>query len=224
MFIYLTINKVNDKKYIGMCTRSDNNYLGSGALLKKAIKKYGKENFERHILYETNNFEDLCEKEKQFIIDYDAVNNDEYYNIADGGHGGSPKTVENIWNNRTIEERENISKKISNTRKEKGLAKGEKNSMFGRSTSKIVENIWNNRTIEERENIGKKISETKRKTGAVKGEKNPMFGRSIIKENNLKWYTNGEKNIYASEDKQPEGFWRGRTNLSGKIGKRKHAE
>ncbi len=78
--------------------------------------------------------------------------------------------------------------------------------------------------IIERENIGKKISNTRKEKGLAKGEKNPMFGRSIIKENNLKWYTNGEKNMYASEDKQPGGFWRGRTNISGKIGKRKHAK
>ncbi|WP_425411978.1 hypothetical protein [Lysinibacillus contaminans] len=53
-FIYETINKINGKKYIGKCIydRINNweNYLGSGVYLKRAIKKYGKENFEKKII------------------------------------------------------------------------------------------------------------------------------------------------------------------------------
>lgn len=45
MYIYLTTNTINGKKYIGMCTRDDDWYFGSGKLIKSAIKKYGKENF-----------------------------------------------------------------------------------------------------------------------------------------------------------------------------------
>ena len=42
------------------------------------------------------------------------------------------------------------------------------------------------------------------------GDNNPMAGRSAPREQNLKWYCNGEKTIYVTEGTQPEGYWRGR--------------
>ena len=41
-YIYLTTNLINNKRYIGMTTKNDSNYFGSGKLIKWAIKKYGK--------------------------------------------------------------------------------------------------------------------------------------------------------------------------------------
>ena len=41
MQIYLTVNSVNKKWYIGRDKNSSTNYFGSGTFLKKAIKKYG---------------------------------------------------------------------------------------------------------------------------------------------------------------------------------------
>ena len=54
-FIYLTTNLVNGKIYIGKHEFSkhkkvNSTYLGSGELFKRAVKKYGKENFKRKIL------------------------------------------------------------------------------------------------------------------------------------------------------------------------------
>jgi hypothetical protein len=42
------------------------------------------------------------------------------------------------------------------------------------------------------------------------------------KDKNLKWYT--KENIYVTENTQPLNFVKGRTNLSGNIGKRKNAK
>lgn len=41
MYIYLTTNTINGKKYTGMCTRDDDWYFGSGKLIKSAIKMFG---------------------------------------------------------------------------------------------------------------------------------------------------------------------------------------
>lgn len=86
-FIYLTTNLINGKKYIGQHygTTTDK-YLGSGIQLTRAIKKYGKENFQREIL-EIVSENTVDEKEKYYIDLYNAVASEEYYNIAEGGNG-----------------------------------------------------------------------------------------------------------------------------------------
>lgn len=45
MIVYKTTNLINNKIYIGKDTHDNPKYLGSGIVLKRAIKKYGKLNF-----------------------------------------------------------------------------------------------------------------------------------------------------------------------------------
>ena len=63
MVIYEIKNLINGKKYIGKDSKNNPNYLGSGKYLKLAIKKYGKHNFIKEILFETDDFEKLKAKE-----------------------------------------------------------------------------------------------------------------------------------------------------------------
>ena len=51
-YIYKTTNLINGKIYIGQHKSSsfDTNYYGSGKLLIKALKKYGKENFKIELI------------------------------------------------------------------------------------------------------------------------------------------------------------------------------
>lgn len=87
-YIYLTTNLINGKKYIGQHNGSiKDDYLGSGVLLVKAIKKYGKENFKKEILEECN-ITELDEKEKYWITYYNAFEDENFYNLAKGGQKG----------------------------------------------------------------------------------------------------------------------------------------
>lgn len=89
--IYLTINNINNKKYIGQhkTTNILDSYLGSGSILLKSIEKYGRENFTRRVLDFAYSKEDLCEKEVWWIKYFNAVESGEYYNIHEGGFGGN---------------------------------------------------------------------------------------------------------------------------------------
>lgn len=87
--IYETTNKINNKKYRGahVTLNLHDGYLGSGRLLKKAIAKYGFENFERKILCECDSVESMFEQEAIFV-NPDWVEDPSTYNLKIGGEGG----------------------------------------------------------------------------------------------------------------------------------------
>lgn len=85
MVIYKTINLVNGKLYIGQDSKNDSNYLGSGSLIKKAIKKYGRENFKKEILEHCQTKEELNKREIYWIEKLNTI--EEGYNITTGGEG-----------------------------------------------------------------------------------------------------------------------------------------
>jgi len=86
--VYLTTNKINNKKYIGADKNNNPNYFGSGLKIKLAIKKYGRENFTKEIIEECE-LDNLYEREKYWVDFYDCVNSDDYYNLSEGGKGGN---------------------------------------------------------------------------------------------------------------------------------------
>lgn len=90
LFVYLTENLVNGKKYIGQHVGHDeDDYLGSGILLKRAMTKHGKQNFKRVVLEEVESQIELDKAEQKWIAKFDAVNDPWFYNLTDGGTGGN---------------------------------------------------------------------------------------------------------------------------------------
>jgi group I intron endonuclease len=90
MQIYLVTNLINGKKYLGKDVRNRKYYLGSGTVLRKAIKKYGRENFKKEIIEEHNNENKLKEREEYWLLFYDAANNVNFYNRINKSNG-APK-------------------------------------------------------------------------------------------------------------------------------------
>jgi len=89
MIIYKTTNLINGKFYIGKDANNRNYYLGSGIILKRAISKYGKENFKKEILETCKSLKELEQREIYWINKLNATNDSIGYNIAIGGLGGN---------------------------------------------------------------------------------------------------------------------------------------
>lgn len=94
-FVYMTVNLVNGKIYIGVHTTNcvNDSYLGSGKLLNKAIKKYGRENFKREILKFTLTKKEAYAIEKQ-IVNSTFIKESTNYNMKEGGYGGGALLTE----------------------------------------------------------------------------------------------------------------------------------
>lgn len=83
-YVYCITNLINGKKYIGSRTAinhlNDNQYLGSGKLISQALKKYGRKNFIKDILwFGPNQFR--FDMEEYWIDYFNASENDFFYNI-----------------------------------------------------------------------------------------------------------------------------------------------
>ncbi len=189
-YIYMTTNNVNNMKYIGKhYGELDDNYLGSGTILKQAIKKYGKESFIKTILFISNNEEENCNKEKEFIALYNATSNPLFYNIHEGGNGG------NTTKGFTQQQKENFKSKMSE------VTKGIKNGMYGKEHSKETKEFLSFWAKYLRDNSVYQSEEFKSKMSSVtSGSKNGMYGKEHTElskkkmSENSKGKTSGDKN------------------------------
>ena len=96
--IYCHTNKINNKKYIGQTKQSisrrwgknGSEYLRKGNdHFKKAILKYGWNNFTHEILFTNLTREQANKKEKELIMLYNSNNQDFGYNMTEGGNSNT---------------------------------------------------------------------------------------------------------------------------------------
>lgn len=166
IFLYKTINIVNNKTYIGVhCTNSlDDGYIGCGIfcqqhatekwLLHRAVRKYGYSNFHREILefFETVELAFLKERE---IVNLSWVKSSCNYNIAEGGRGGNTLL---------------------------GLSEIQREQVHQKRSQTLIEK-WESYTEEKRREIGLKITESnKGRVGNRLGCSNSTLHRSRISE------------------------------------------
>jgi group I intron endonuclease len=116
--VYKTTNQVNGKFYIGTHKTIDLNddYLGSGTLLKRAIEKYGVGNFKKEILFVFDNPEAMFAKEAEIVTE-EFLSENNTYNLKKGGYGGfdyinenpekflTEKRLSSLWTNKQRNER-----------------------------------------------------------------------------------------------------------------------
>ena len=120
MIIYKTTNKINGKIYIGQDSSNNPEYLGSGKIIKSAIKKYGKNNFTKEIIVTCSNKEELDLLEIHWISELNSTDPNIGYNISNGGNSPmkgkkhsqvSKDKISLIWKGkkRSIENIKNLS-------------------------------------------------------------------------------------------------------------------
>lgn len=176
--IYKTTNKINGKFYIGkhQTQKLNDNYLGSGKALEIAIKKYGRENFEKRIIFVFEDEKLMNEKERQ-IVTKDFILDKNNYNCGVGGEGGA----------QFLKKHSEQTKKI--------LSEKRKGIIFSKETRDKISNANRKRTLskETRKKLSKK---------ALERYKNKLRGRAAVarEAHNLKVEgsnpfpaTNGEK-------------------------------
>lgn len=84
--VYKTTNLLNGYIYIGVhkTDRPNDKYLGSGKYFKLAVKKYGRENFKKEVLFIYDTLEEAYEKEKE-LVDKSFYLREDTYNLTGGG-------------------------------------------------------------------------------------------------------------------------------------------
>jgi len=85
-YFYKTTNLINKKFYYGSGT-DEEDYLGSGIAIDRAIKKYGKENFHIEKLRYFQTRKDAYEYEDRFLNLFDLKNIKESYNLKNSACG-----------------------------------------------------------------------------------------------------------------------------------------
>lgn len=121
--VYKHQNKINDKVYIGITSMTPSKRWNNGhgyyhnAHFNAAIKKYGWENFEHTILFDSLSKEEAEKKEIALIQQYKSSDTNYGYNIAKGGISGVP------YHSQTSKEKMSIN------------SSGDKNPMFGKHHS-----------------------------------------------------------------------------------------
>lgn len=184
-YIYKFTNLVNGKIYIGKHKYSkpklDKHYLTGGVLIRRAISKYGLENFLHELVCICGSLEELNNMEIYYIQFFDCMNPNGY-NMTLGGDGISEPTHEIIEKNRLA----HLGKKQT---AESNLKRSE--TLTGRKHSKE----WIDKIRQA--NLGQIIFQT-------------TIEASIKRHKNTHWYNDGQTEFMLHDDEVPEGLVRGR--------------
>lgn len=87
-YIYKTTNLINEAIYIGRHKAEKfepEKYIGSGTVFRRALEKYGIENFKCELLDTAETKEELNDKERYWIAKYKKECPERMYNITIGG-------------------------------------------------------------------------------------------------------------------------------------------
>ena len=169
-FLYVTVNLITGQRYIGKCSYKESGtwrtYLGSGTRLKKDIEKYGRNHFFRIILKDYETEEELNKAEEDIILFFDAKNDKNFYNAANGGK--YPTGIK--WTEERYDAMpQKIREAFTDERKKEYSER-----MKANNPNKNGNSFKGKHHTEETKEYFRKMNTGK---PGLKGELNPMFGK-----------------------------------------------
>lgn len=172
-FLYKSTNLINGKFYVGIHStyNLEDGYLGSGKRLKRAVKKYGKENFKCEILEFFESRKEVLLREKE-VVNEQFLNDPLCMNLQPGGGGGF-STVEHGLKCSTAGGESYSEKLYSDKNFFKTVSKRSKeviSKLHANGKIPYVGGLNRIVTEETKRKIGKKNSKKQ------KGKKNSQFG------------------------------------------------
>ena len=184
--VYKITNLINKKVYIGAHKTRDKNdhYMGSGDLIRLAIKKYGRKNFIKEILHELNSAEEMYDKEREVVKLGKG-----FYNVINGG--GFPLVFT-----------DEIKAKIGRANSVHQSGKG--NSQYGL--------MWVNNGVDNIKIIKEGVIPQGYVKGRLVGKINYIMRKGKDSHNAGKHFiNNGKDNLFVkATDQIPEGYVKGR--------------
>jgi len=199
--IYKTTCSINNKIYIGQHSTDnlEDDYLGSGTLLKEDIKKFGKQFFKKEVISIFETWEEMDAKEAE-IVDIDFVARNDTYNCQLGGFSKK----ESNFNFLKFAKLGTLTflNKYRNDKEFKKMCDEKRNKML--ADIEVKKRISNSLILRHKEKghpwDGRRHNkETKAKIGKQnsikqKGEKNSQYGKHWIYNEDLKMSKSIKKN------------------------------
>lgn len=202
--VYKIINAINGKYYIGKhkTKNLDDGYIGSGKLLKRAIKKYGINNFHKEILFVCKNEKCMNTIERILVVPDEETN----YNLCAGGNGGFGYINENDLNHFGSKKGGHNSQKILS---EKRKNDKDFDLVFRHQCSNGQKKRHKNGNGFVPTTKGIKFSETAKEkmSASHKGSNNSQYGTC--------WITDGTTN--KKIDKNDLSFWLTKGYNKGRV-------
>lgn len=214
-YLYQITNLVNNKIYVGVhkTVNIDDGYMGSGKIIKRAIKNHGIDNFKKDILEIFVNSESMYAKEKEIVTDEFLLRED-VYNLRRGGNGGFDYINDNNLNGFSNIDIAKLGRKTTNevliakygslsefSKIGGNASRDSKTGIHNPEHKKKYSDMGNSPESRAKASITLKATLTKRRSHD--GEKNHAFGKM--------WITDGTNNkMIKKTDEIPKGFFKGR--------------
>lgn len=205
--LYEIKNNINSKVYVGVHKTKviNDGYMGSGKVIKNAIKKHGIENFTKTILETFDSQEAMFSREKEVVND-DFLERKDTYNLRRGGSGGFDYLNKTGLNNSTKTE-EQLKTAGVKSHRNRSVAQIEQQKKI---SSMNLKNAHANGSINYATfgMLGKThTDDTKIKMKESNlAEKNSQFGTM--------WITNGTENKKIKKNDSIPGGWNKGRKLS----------
>lgn len=150
--VYISKNLITGTIYVGVHTTHypNDDYLGSGTLLKRAVNFYGRENFGKYVFAVFDNEKDAYKLESKIVDDSFLKGN--VYNLNVGGYGGFSFCNTDYINKKKSIGLKGKPKSAEHRKKISDSNKNKKRSAQTREKMAIIQN-----STEYKENLRKKL-------------------------------------------------------------------